>query len=391
MPARKKRLRTIRRAVFDILEGGRRGEVTARILNDFVIVLIIANVGAAIVETVSWIQADYGAIFNAFDTVCVTIFIIEYAARIWTAPENPIFRQLNPWKARSRFAAAPLMIIDLVAIIPFFLEFLLPADFAILRVLRFIRFFRLTRYSTAMGTIGRVLAAERRSLFAAAVLMISAMLVSSVAMYLAERFAQPDKFGDVPSAMWWSIVTLATVGYGDVVPITLIGKVIGGVTIIIGLGLFALPVAIVATGFQNEIHRRDFVVSYGLVARVPLFSHLDADGIVQVVRMLSARRVPAGAIIVRRGEPADAMFFIVSGSVEVAVRGKPVKLIAGEFFGEMALLARSERTATVRALEPSELLVLESADFERLVENDPHIAEAITAIVDRRAGAEIAS
>ncbi|WP_137392111.1 cyclic nucleotide-gated ion channel [Rhodoligotrophos defluvii] len=379
-------LRSLRRSAFDLLEGGRRAGPAPRAFNLFLIILIIANVSAAVIETVPAIAASYGEAFNAFDTLCVTIFLVEYIARLWTAREHPMVRHLSPWKARLRFAASPLMMIDLIAILPFFLQIIFPADLSILRVLRFIRFFRLTRYSTAMATIGRVLSAERHSLFAAAVLMMSAMLVSSMAMYLAERNVQPDKFGDVPSAMWWAIVTLATVGYGDVVPISPLGKVIGGITVVVGLGLFALPVGIIATGFQDEIRRRNFVVSYGMVARVPVFAELDAADIAEVVRMLSARSVPPGTVIIRKGEIADCMYFIASGTVAVQLDGKAIELGPGDFFGEIALLGRRVRSATIRAVTACEFLVLDAADLDRLLAKNPSLAEAFHATARARLG-----
>src|SRR5262249_25491513 len=129
------------------------------------------------------------------------------------------------------------------------------------------------------------------------------LLVASI-MHVIERHAQPDKFGTIPDAMWWAIVTLGTIGYGDVVPVTALGRVVTSVTIFVGLIMIALPIGIVATAFADEIHRRDFVVTWGMVARVPLFAELEATDIADIMRLLHAQQVEPGDVIARRGEPA---------------------------------------------------------------------------------------
>ena len=158
-------------------------------------------------------------------------------------------------------------------------------------------------------------------------------------MHVAEADAQPDKFGTIPEAMWWAIVTLGTVGYGDVVPVTPFGKIVASFTIIGGLMMVALPVGIIATAFAREIHRRDFVVTWSMVARVPLFAELSAAEIAHIMPLLRAQIVGPGANIVRRGEPAHSMYFIAAGEVEIELPDERVRLGGGQFFGEIAVLA----------------------------------------------------
>ena len=185
--------------------------------------------------------------------------------------------------------------------------------------------------------------------------------------------------------MWWAVVTLSTVGYGDVLPVTVVGKMIAGLTMVMGIMFFALPVGIIATGFLQEIQRRDFVVSFGMVARVPLFASLDAPMIAQLVGLLNAKRVSAGAIVVRKGDEADGMYFIASGEVEVDVPAGPVRLGEGDFFGEIALIEPgARRTATVTAVRPSELLVLDVEGFHRLMGRNPLLAEAVKDVASQR-------
>src|SRR5262249_54663643 len=201
-----------------------------------------------------------------------------------------------------------------------------------------------------------------------------------------EHDAQPHLFSSIPASLWWSIVTIASVGYGDITPITVPGKVFAGFTMLLGIAMFAVPAGILATGFAAEIRRRDFVVTWNTVAKVPLFSTLNASGIAAIARLLQPQIAPAHYAIVRRGEPASAMFFIMSGEVEVDVRPHPVHLRGGQFFGEIALLKDTLRTATVTALTDTQLLALEASDFRKLIAQDPDLREKIARIAESRRG-----
>jgi len=202
---------------------------------------------------------------------------------------------------------------------------------------------------------------------------------------------QPEKFGTIPDAMWWSIVTLGTIGYGDVVPVTPLGKIIAAVTILCGLVMVALPVGIIATAFSEQIHRRDFVVTWGMVARVPLFAGLDAAAIADIMRLLRAQTVDAGDVIVRRGDQAHSMYFIAGGKVDIELAGRRIGLGIGHFFGEIAVLRRARRSATVTATTRTNLLVLDASEFHRLMERDKRIAERVHAVVRERVGLEAVS
>jgi voltage-gated potassium channel len=210
-------------------------------------------------------------------------------------------------------------------------------------------------------------------------------------MHLAERGVQPDKLGTIPDAMWWAIVTLGTIGYGDVVPITPLGKIIASVTIFGGLIMIALPVGIIATAFSEQIHRRDFVVTWSMVARVPLFAGLDAGEIADVLRLLRAQTVDSGDVIVRRGDPAHSMYFIAAGEVEIDLGTKHIRLGVGHFFGEVAVLRRARRSATVTAATRTSLLVLDAEDMHALMEREPRIAERINESVRSRGGHDVIS
>ena len=323
--------------------------------------------------------------------VSLVVFTVEYLLRIWVAAEHAHHPDLRPLRARWRYISSTNGLIDLVSVLPFWLAFVAPSEFRIVLLFRFVRFLKLARYSPALRSLLEALYSERRALFGCAIILAGATLVTAVFIHLAEREVQPEKFGTIPDAMWWSIVTLGTIGYGDVVPVTPLGKMIGAVTILCGLVMIALPVGIIATAFSEQIHRRDFVVTWGMVARVPLFAGLDAAAIADIMRLLRAQTVDAGDVIVRRGDIAHSMYFIAGGKVDIALSGRHISLGVGHFFGEIAVLRRARRSATATATARTNLLVLDASDFRMLMERDKRIAERVHAVVRERVGLEAVS
>jgi len=239
-----------------------------------------------------------------------------------------------------------------------------------------------------MRSLLDVLYNERRALVGCLIIALGTALVAASLMHLAEAKIQPEKLGTIPDAFWWAIVTIGTIGYGDVVPVTALGKVIATVTIFAGLVLMALPVGIIATAFAEQIQRRDFIVTWGMISRVPLFAELDAAEISDVMELLRAQVAEPGEIIVREGDDAHSMYFIAAGEVEIALKGKkePLRLGVGQFFGEVAVLRRARRSATVIALARTNLLVLDAHDLHALMERDPRVAERIEDVVEKRLG-----
>ena len=286
-------------------------------------------------------------------------------------------------RARLKYALSPAGIVDLVAVLPFWFAFVLPPDLRVMLVFRMVRFLKIARYSPAMRSLLDVLYRERRALFGCLVITLGTSLVAASLMHLAEGHVQPDKLGTIPDAMWWAIVTLGTIGYGDVVPITALGKVIAAGTVFLGLIMMALPVGIIATAFADEIHRRDFVVTWGMIARVPLFAELEAGDIADIMQLLRAQVAEAGQVIVREGEPAHSMYFIAAGEVEVALKKQRLRLGVGQFFGEVAVLRRARRSATVTALTRANLLVLAAPDLHALMSRDPRIAVRIKDVMEK--------
>jgi voltage-gated potassium channel len=383
---------SLRQRVFDVLEHGRRRDLASRLLDALLVVLILANVSATIAQTLPEAAGAYAARLQAFDRLCVAIFAVEYAARIWGAPEHPLLRDLGPWRARLQFAATPMMVIDALALVPFLLELLFPSS-ALIVLTRLVRFLKLARYSPALATIGRVVAAERRALFACIVIIGGVLLAAAAVMMAVEGHVQPERLGDMPKAMWWAASMLAKIGGGELSPITALGRIVAAITVMLGIFCFALPVAILGRGFYEEIRRRDFVVTFAMVARVPLFTGLDAPSIAELVGLLRARTVAAGTTIVRKGERGDAMYLIAGGTVEVATASGPRRLTDGDVFGEMALLTREPRSATVTAVRSTDLLILDADEFLRLIDRLPDVRAKVEAIarartLEVRAGAD---
>lgn len=247
---------------------------------------------------------------------------------------------------------------------------------------------KLLRDSTAFRLVARVLANEANNLIGVMSLFGIVLFMAALLAYAVERDAQPQTFGSIPQAMWWAIVTLSTTGYGDAVPQSFVGRVLAGVVMMSGIGVFALWAGILATGFAEEVRRRDFVNNWQLVSAVPLFSQLGSAELVGIVRALKPRNLPAGAVVCRKGEPGDQMFFIVEGRISVAATGAPVELGPGAFFGEMALISGAPRTATVTTASAATLLTLHSQDFQILLTNNPEIAETIRKTALERAAAK---
>jgi voltage-gated potassium channel len=378
-----------RQRLYGVLDQGAGADRLSAAVNWTLIGLIVVTLTATVLESVPRLAAQYGEAFEAIEYTALITFSIEYAARLWTAIEHPPWRRFDAIHSRLRFAASPAGLIDLVAVLPFWLSLFLAADFKALLVLRLIRFFKLTRYSPAMRSLLEALYTERRALVGCFVILCGATLIAAALMHVAEGAAQPNKFGTIPDAMWWAIVTLGTIGYGDAVPITAAGRLVAGLTIFVGLLMVALPVGIVATAFANEVHRRDFVVTWGLVARIPLFSELTAAQIGDVMKILRAQKADKGTIIARRGEPAHSMYLIVDGEVEIKLHHQHIHLGAGDFFGEVAALRQSRRSATVVALRPTRLLALDASDLHGLMDREPQIAARIWDAARTRLGGEL--
>lgn len=242
--------------VYDILVETDDGELVDRIVAVILMILILINALAVVLETVDDYNQRFGAIFYAIEIVSVTIFTIEYLLRLWVAPLTP---QFSGRFGRLRYAFTLMALVDLLAVLPAFLPLVFTFDLRILRFLRLFRLFRLfklSRYVRSLNTLDDVVRSKREELIVMFVMIAMLLLFSSSMMYVVETEAQPDKFPDIPSSLWWGVATLTTVGYGDVFPVTPLGKFLGGLIALLGIGMFALPTGILASGFAEEIRRQ---------------------------------------------------------------------------------------------------------------------------------------
>lgn len=217
------------------------------------VLLIVLNVAAVMLESIPSFREQHRTALLAFEVLSVLVFTAEYALRIWAAAEADPAR---PWRARARFVTSPLAIVDLIAILPFYLAFVTGIDLRTLRVLRLLRILKLSRYSASIGLLRDALRHEAFAIGAALFVLSLMLIVAASLAHLAERQAQPETFGTVPHALWWAVVTMTTVGYGDAVPVTTAGKVIAGLIGILGIGMVALPAGLLASGFSEQLHRR---------------------------------------------------------------------------------------------------------------------------------------
>jgi voltage-gated potassium channel len=227
-----------------------------RFINVFIIILILLNVIAVILETVPSIHRPYKEHFEIFDAISVAIFTVEYVLRVWSSNHDPQFS--HSIRGRIRYMLTPGALIDLLAVAPFYFYSVVTIDLRmlrILRLLRFLRLFRLTSYMKATQLVINVFKATKNQLLLALVLALFLIMISSSLVYFAEHLAQPDKFTSIPATVWWSVTTLTTVGYGDMIPITTSGKIFTSFILMAGVALFALPAGIITAGFLEEIHK----------------------------------------------------------------------------------------------------------------------------------------
>lgn len=245
-----------KRQIFQLLETNQSGHPSSRWFDFFLMGLISLNVFFVIIGTVESIADRYGVFLRGFEIFSVVIFTAEYILRVWTCTLYHPYA--HPIWGRIRYILTPLAIIDLLAITPFYLPLLFP-DLRFLRAIRLFRLFRLLkmgRYSQTLKGLARVLKAKREDLVISFFTISILLVFSSSLIYFIEHEAQPEAFPNIPASMWWGVVTLTTVGYGDVYPITPIGKVLGAALAILGIGIFALPAGILASGFAEELEKR---------------------------------------------------------------------------------------------------------------------------------------
>jgi voltage-gated potassium channel len=327
--------------------------------------------------TVPDIESAAGVGLSVCLWCCLAFFAVESVVR-FSAPLSD--------KSALRRLATPTVLVDLLGIFPVPIALLCGVEPVTAWLLASLWVLKLAQDSPGFKQLGRVFILEARPLASVLVLFLIILFISSAAMHVIERAGQPTAFGTLPAALWWSVVTLTTTGYGDEVPKTAAGHLLGSVVMICGIATFGLWTGILATGFAAESRRRNFLQTWDLVSKVPFFQSLDPVAITEITHMLRRVEVPDRTAVIRRGKAGDCMYFIAEGEVQVDVLPSPVRLGPGTFFGELALLGDAVRTANVSTTTQATLLVLDLADFRTVMAHHPELARTIDAEGKRRLG-----
>ncbi len=247
----------LKKTVFSILEkdpGNTEYSWLTKIVNYSIVTLVFLNIIAVIIQTEKGIAQEYNTFFSWLEIISVIFFTIEYILRIWVSNLNK--RYTHGFMDRLRYITSPIAIIDLLAILPFYLMMVFPVDFRFITILRFfrlLRIFKLKRYSHALQTLWHVIEDKKEELVINFVTILGLLIISSSLMYYIEHASQPELFSSIPATMWWSVSTLTTVGYGDMVPVTAFGKLLSACIAMLGIAMFALPAALLSSGFTEQI------------------------------------------------------------------------------------------------------------------------------------------
>ena len=276
---------------YELIEGGFSGSRTTWWIAAGIVTLILLNAVAVVVGSdPAHFQRYFGA-FHLFELVSIAVFSVEYALRVWVAPENPRYAGQSDGSARMRYIVSPVALVDLIAILPAFLGMFFTIDLRYLRLLRLLRLLKLTHYFKGLGIFVDVVQSEARTLASGVFTMGIMVFVAAALMYGVEHTAQPESFGTVGESLWWAVVTMTTVGYGDVYPVTTIGRMLAAVIMLLGVGIVALPAGILAARFAEELQaRRD-----QLEARLDLAmmdGSVNADELEELTRLSKELGVP---------------------------------------------------------------------------------------------------
>jgi voltage-gated potassium channel len=334
--------------------------------------LAAIGLAAFLIGTLPGLSAPVAMPLTAACVAVALAFAVLYALRLLAAPD------------RRRYALSVPALVDFLAAVPVPLTLLAGLPGGSARLLGVLWALKLIRLNPAFAMLARVLRNERQTLLSVTTVFLVFALFAATLEFLLERNAQPDVFDSVPAALWWAATTVTTTGYGDKVPITFAGRLLGGGVMVAGIGLFALWAGIVASGFAAELRRREFLEAWDVVVRLPLFRDLGAASLAEIANMLKVETCATGAVIVRRGQPGESMYFIAEGAAEVHTDRGPVRLGPGQFFGEAALITDAPRNATVTAAAPTRLLRLDVVDFRSLAAHQPELLHIIEAEDARR-------
>ena len=366
--------------IFRLLEDSEKKHGAQPLVNLLIVGLIVLNSIAVALATVESYKVSYKDVFDTFEICSVVFFTLEYILRVWICTERSEKNYKHPIKGRLRYIFSPFAIIDLIAILPFFLGSFIEIDLRFMRAFRLIRIFRFASNSITLQALGNVFKKESRTLLAALLVMMIVLFTSSTIMYYLEKDIQPEKFGSIPEAMWWGVAALTTVGFGDSVPVSVQGKFLAGIIMILGIVIYALPAGVFASAFVRELRSKSFFDTWNLVAKVPILKTLDALAIGKIVEILEPSEAKVNEII----DANQGMYFIISGVVEITRGDQSRELSEGGFFGEMEILFGGKRNVIAKSKTPVELLILRPKYFKEFLEAHMVIRDLIKKEVENR-------
>lgn len=366
-----KRPRRGRQWTHMLLEEGQMDGIFGRLIEGFLVALIVANVAAAALETIPSLNMRFRSGFGAFEEFSLAIYVLEYIARLWCSVEDPRVAARGRFAGRFAYALRPLMAIDFLAFAPTLLGLFFGIDLRVLRIFRLFRLLKLARYSQALQALLGVLLAERSALLASGILLLAVTCLFGELMHLVEGRVQPNTFGTMPGAMYWAITTLTTVGYGDVTPSTPLGKVIAGITMVTGLALFALPVGIIANGFITGLNRRRFAITWNMLRRQPLFHGFDIDSLTDVLEVPAASVIREHAQVTVAGRDANELYLVIAGQARAEIAEALREFGPGDLIGEEALDYSETYSATVTAMTDMRVMAFPGDELRRLCRKYP--------------------
>jgi len=368
-----------------LLEEGQHDSPTGRWIEGCLIGLIVANVVAVALETIPYVDAGYHGALVAFERASLVVYFFEYLLRLWSCVEDPRVKVHGRIYGRVAFALQPLMVVDFLAFAPSILGIFFGLDLRVLRIFRLFRLLKLARYSQTLQALLNVLFVERSALLASAILLLAFTCLSGELMYLVEGSVQPKALGTMPGAMYWALTTLTTVGYGDISPVTPLGKLIAGVTMIAGLALFALPIGIIANGFVTGLSRRRFAITWSMLRRQPLFRGFDIETLTELLEVPTASVIREHAQVTVEGKDADEFYLIVDGVAHAEMGSEFWDLGPGDAVGAEALRHLAKYTCTVTAETDLRVMAFPADELRRLCRKYSALRERVETIA-RKSG-----
>ena len=305
------------------------------------------------------------SLFENFYKISMLLFVVELCLRFY------LERKLTF-----------LSTLDAIVLINYYFVGIL--DFRMLRLFRAYSSFSNHEILLPSNILIKTVYKQRYALLGSQIMVVSVLLVFSTLIHFLEKEVYPEAFGSILSSMWYGITTLTTVG-GGITPVTSLGKLLASLTMFLGIGIFALPVAILASAYYEEIQKRNFLISLETISSIPLFEKLPVGAIGKINSKLQAALLPAGKKIITKGDNADAMYIIEFGSVKVEL-SDPITLGPGDYFGERGLLKNEVRNASITSAQEVKLLKLKKEDLLELISEHAHLFEELSAVSETRSG-----